>query len=273
MPVLTFRCTSRLGYDAIRFALGTECAVTWRRLALASASPSESRSVKTRIGAFIPACRSSAPSSAVTTAKESAPASRAARAVGTAPWPYALAFTTAMSRAPPARRLRVRTLCRMAPRSTSAQVRLGTVGGACTTKCWLEARFEDVEGKNVHAGYDTQQALVLDDGQDLLALLGHDGGALQGLPAVLLPIPKRDDATQDIQKARRFDLRILEDQISLRDYPDQTIAFHNWSARDAGLGEEPDGILHRALRSQGRPVGLQNFPDFKLPDVLLLHAL
>src|SRR5215208_4707840 len=271
MPVLTFRCTSRLGYDAIRFALGTECAVTWRRLALASASPSESRSVKTRIGAFIPACRSSAPSSAV---------------------------TTAMSRAPPARRLRVRTLCRMAPRFTSAQVRLGTVGGACTTKRWLEARFEDVEGKNVHAGYDAQQALVLDDGQDLLALLGHDGrgldqgrlrgdgygvlrhnltngdaGALQGLPAVLLPVSKGDDATQDIQKARRFDLRILEDQISLRDYPDQTIAFHNWSARDAGLGEEPDGILHRALRSQGRPVGLQNFPDFKLPDVLLLHAL
>src|SRR5215207_7455004 len=249
MPVLTFRCTSRPGYDAIRFALGTECAVTWRRLALARASPSGSRSVKTRIGAFIPACRSSAPSSAVTTAKESAPASRAARAVGTAPWPYALAFTTAMSRAPPARRLRVRTLCRMAPRSTSAQVRLGTVGGAYTTKRWLEARFEDVEGKNVHAGYDAQQALVLDDGQDLLALLGHDGRGL------------------DQGRLRGDGYGVL------RHYPDQTIAFHNWSARDAGLGEEPDGILHRALRSQGRPVGLQNFPDFKLPDVLLFHAL
>src|SRR3712207_365469 len=138
-----------------------------------------------------------------------------------------------MSFVPPARRWSVRTLCRIAPRSTSAQVRLGIFRGVCTTKRWLETRFKDVEGKDVHAGYNAQQALVLDDGQDLFALLGHDGrgldqgrlggdgygvfrhdlangdaGALQSLPAVLLPVPQGDDATQDIQKARRFDLQI-----------------------------------------------------------------
>src|SRR5215217_1931873 len=109
----------------MRLVLRVECAVTARRCASARGSLSGRRSVKTRIGNSRPARRSSAPSSTVTTARESAPASKQARATSTEPWPYASALTTAIRREFGALRLRVPTLWRTALRSTSAQVRLG----------------------------------------------------------------------------------------------------------------------------------------------------
>src|SRR5918998_3903760 len=167
MPVLILRWASRPGYAAMFLALRREWPVTWRRYSLAKASSWGRGSVKTRIGASMPARRNSAPSWTVTTAREPAPASRAARETGTEPWPYALAFTTAMSRASAARRLRVQTLCRIAPRSTSAQVRLGPFVMPQPAKRFSEAGSYDVQGEDVHAGYQPDEPPVLDDGQYL----------------------------------------------------------------------------------------------------------
>src|SRR5215210_3750281 len=203
-----------------------------------------------------------------------------------------------MSRAPPAWRLRVRTLCRIAPRSTSAQVRLGTLGRTRSIKRFSEAGFEDVEGEDIHAGYHSGEPLALDDGQYLLAPVGHDrrglgeGGfrsdgyrvlrhhladgdarALERLPAVLLRVPERHDAAEDVEKARRLYLRVLEDQVALGDYPDEPLALHDRGPGDTFLGEELDRLLHGALGSQGRPVGLHDVPDLEIPNVLPLQAL
>src|SRR5438270_14017926 len=77
-------------------------------------------SESTRIGASMPASRSSTPSSTSATPSHVAPPSRAARATGTAPCPYPLALTTAHSWPGRARASRRETLWRTAPRSTSA---------------------------------------------------------------------------------------------------------------------------------------------------------
>src|SRR5918911_349466 len=124
-----------------------------------------------------------------------------------------------MRRAHLARRTRARTLCRTAPRSTSARARLETFRGACFVKRSSEAGAEGVGGGGVHAGED--------DGQYLPALLGHDGrgldegrlggngghsfrhylangdaGTFEGLPTVLLRAPERHEAAEDVEEAR-----------------------------------------------------------------------
>lgn len=77
---------------------------------------------KTRIGHFRPAARSSAPSSTVYTPSQDAPAARAAFATGTAPCPYALAFTTTMTSLGFASRHSARTLASSRSSSTIALV-------------------------------------------------------------------------------------------------------------------------------------------------------
>src|SRR5215212_2124098 len=118
-----------------------------------------------------------------------------------------------MSRAPPARRLRVRTLCRIAPRSTSAQVRLGTFRVACWVNRRSEAGVEDVEGKDVHAGYHPDEPLALDDGQYLLALLGHNGrgfgeGRFGGNGYRIVRHDLTDGDTRALERLRAVLLRI-----------------------------------------------------------------
>lgn len=101
-----------------------------------------------------------------------------------------------------------------------------------------------MESEDIDARYDADETVRLDDGQYFLALLGHhgrglgkgsfrgdsdgpvghdlahgDARALENLPAILLRIAQRDDAAENVQKSRRFNLRILKDQISLGDYP------------------------------------------------------
>src|SRR5919199_3486394 len=174
-----------------------------------------------------------------------------------------------MSRAPLARRVRARTLCRIAPRSTSAQVRLKILGGARSVKrSPSEAGFEDVEGEDVHAGDDPDQPVALDDGQYFPASLGHDGrglaegrlggdgghffrhdladgdaGALEGLPAVFLRASQGHEAAEDVEEARRLYVRVLKDEVALGDYPDETPIAHDYrGAGDPGLGEEFDRV-------------------------------
>src|SRR6185503_20263854 len=79
-------------------------------------------SESTRMGASMPASRSSTPSSTSATPSAAAPASIAARATGTAPWPYASAFTTAITAAGATRSRSTPTLCRIASRSISTRV-------------------------------------------------------------------------------------------------------------------------------------------------------
>ena len=67
----------------------------------------------------MPAPRSSSASSSVQTPSQVAPASRAARATGTAPCPYPSAFTTAITAAPGRGGGEHPTLCRTAARSTT----------------------------------------------------------------------------------------------------------------------------------------------------------
>src|SRR5215210_4151619 len=202
-----------------------------------------------------------------------------------------------MSRAS-ARRLRVRTLCRIAPRSTSAQVRLGTFGMTRPVKRFSEAGAYDVQGEDIHAGYHPDEPPSLDDGQYLLAPLGHDrrglgegrfgsdghglvrhhladgdARALERLSAVFICIPERHDAAEYVQEARRLHVRVLEDQIAFGNYPDEPPVLDDRGPGDAFLGEELYRLLHGALGSQGRPVGLHDVPDPELPDVSLLHAL
>ena len=60
-------------------------------------------------------------------------------------------------------------MCRIAPRSTSAHVRAGGAAdgascGTCSLKEFLEAGLQDVQGQDVHAGYDAHEAFALDDG-------------------------------------------------------------------------------------------------------------
>src|SRR4028118_813942 len=130
-----------------------------------------------------------------------------------------------MSRSSAAQRLRVRTLCRIAPRSTSAQVRLGTLGMTRPVKCLSETGSYDVQGEDVHAGYHPDEPPSLDDRQYLLTPFGHgrrglgesrfgsyghgivrhhlahgDTRALERLPAILIRIPARPDPTR--QRAR-----------------------------------------------------------------------
>ncbi len=68
-----------------------------------------------------PAARRANASCGVAVPSQAAPASRAASAQRTAPWPYPSDFTTAMSCAPAARSRRARTLARSAARSISAR--------------------------------------------------------------------------------------------------------------------------------------------------------
>src|SRR5918997_1678414 len=130
-----------------------------------------------------------------------------------------------MSGTSAARRLRVRTLCRIAPRSTSAQVRLGTFGMTRPVKRCSEARSYDMQSKDVHARYHPDEPSTVDDGQYLFASLGHgrrglgegrfwsyghgvvrhhlangDSRALERLPAVFVRIPERHDAAKDVQE-------------------------------------------------------------------------
>src|SRR4051812_41129130 len=217
-----------------------------------------------------------------------------------------------MRRASGARRLSARTLCRIAPRSTSAQVRpgirspdpsrvmllaAGSRKGSASASFISEAGVEDVEGEGVHAGNDTYQPIAFDDGQNFSALLGHDGrglgkgrlwrngvhvlchdladgdaGAFEGLPTILLRAPERYDATQDVEEARRLDVRVLKDEVALGDYPEKPPVAYDRRAGDPSLSEELDGRLDGAPGSQGRPIGLHNLRDSKLPDVLLIHA-
>src|SRR5438093_305676 len=86
------KMASREGRTGIRFS-------SWR-----SGTSSGKMPPITRIGAVIPACRSSWPSATVATPSWCAPAVRSVRVTGTAPWPYALALTTAMMGTVPTRR-------------------------------------------------------------------------------------------------------------------------------------------------------------------------
>ena len=76
-----------------------------------------------------PAARSARASCGVAVPSQLAPASRAARAHGTAPCPYPSDFTTAISSARGARARSVRTLARRASRSISARARQAAVPG------------------------------------------------------------------------------------------------------------------------------------------------
>src|SRR6185312_10712326 len=88
----------------------------WRA---ASSTCSDANTPSSRtIGWVIPAARSANPSSSRATAKASD--SARASAAGTRPWPYALALTTAITRAPRARSRIVLRLCRSAPASITA---------------------------------------------------------------------------------------------------------------------------------------------------------
>ena len=125
MPVSSLRCTlahrpnfcPACASARMRRSSKTTCVksfCTTASAALSSMPPS------TRIGAAMPASRSSMPSSGMATASISAPASSAAFATGTAPCPYASALTTAKNRAPPAMWLFITpTLWRIAARSIS----------------------------------------------------------------------------------------------------------------------------------------------------------
>src|ERR671933_310970 len=169
---------------------------------------------------------------------------------------------------------------------------------APATSLSSEAGFEDMGGEGVHAGDDAREARALENGQGLPALLRHDGrgfdessfggnggqvrrhdlvdgdaGAFEGLPAVLLRVPERHDTAENIEKPRGLDLCVLEDEVALGDYPEQSPVAHDRGAGDPGLGEELDRFLYGALGSQNRPVGVHDLPNPKLPDVLLLHAL
>src|SRR5918998_1504941 len=227
MPVLILRWASRPGYAAMFLALRREWPVTWRRYSLAKASSWGRRAVKTRIGASMPARRNSAPSWTVTTAREPAPASRAARETGTRP-----------------------------------------------VKRFSETGSYNVQGEYIHPGYHPDEPPALNDGQYLLAPLGHDSRglgegcfgscghglirhhlaygdsrALEGLPAVLIRIPKRHDAAEYVEEARRLYVRVLEDQVALRDYPDEPSVLDDRGPGDAFLGEQLDRLLHGALGS------------------------
>ena len=93
-----------------------------RSLATIVGAASAGCSLSTRIGTggAMPAWRSTTASDVRATHRPPAPAPRAARATGTAPWPYPSAFTTAQT---PAGATTVRsssTLAAIASRSTSA---------------------------------------------------------------------------------------------------------------------------------------------------------
>src|SRR5215217_8699156 len=162
----------------------------------------------------------------------------------------------------------------------------------------LPAGVEDVEGQDVHAGYDPAEPPLFGDGQELNLLLGHDGrglgegvvgadrqnirrhdlayvhtSALQCFLPVLLPVTQGNEATEDVEKARSFDVGVLEDEVALGDDPDQLPPLDNRGARDARLGEELDHVLDGLLRAERGPVGLHYVPYPQLPDVLLVHKI
>jgi len=63
-------------------------------------------------------------------------------------------------------RLRVTTLCRTAPRSTSAQVRLGILIPAAVlfTSPYLPVGVQYVEGQDIHAGDHAAEGVTFGDG-------------------------------------------------------------------------------------------------------------
>ena len=67
--------------------------------AMAAAWSCSGTAIRHRIGSSRPAWRSSSASATCTTPSQSAPPAIAARAAGTAPWPYPLALTTAITAA------------------------------------------------------------------------------------------------------------------------------------------------------------------------------
>src|SRR5215211_2233491 len=161
----------------------------------------------------------------------------------------------------------------------------------------LQAGVQDVEGQDVHAGYDPAELPLLRDGQKLYPLLGHDRrrlgegvlrgdsldlprhdlvhghpGALQGLPPVFVPVAQRDDAAEDVEKAGGFYVGVLEDEVTLGDDPGQPPVLDDRSPGDARLGEELDGVLDGLLRAQGRPVLFHYVPHLQLSNILLVHA-
>src|SRR5215208_2674512 len=155
-----------------------------------------------------------------------------------------------------------------------------------------------MEGQDIHAGYDPVEGPLRGDGQELDPLLGHDGsrlgegvvwayrqnvrrhdlahghpGALQRLLPVLVPVAQGDEATQEVEEARSFDIGVLEDQVSLGEYPDQPLPFDDRGSRDTRLGEELDHVLYCLLRVERGQVGLHYVPYPQLPDVLLVHEI
>src|SRR5215213_5718422 len=49
----------------------------------------------------------------------------------------------------------------------------------------------------------------------------------------------------EVEETRRFDVRVLEDEVALGNYPDEPAVLDDRGAGDPGLGEEPDRLLHR----------------------------
>jgi hypothetical protein len=96
---------------------------------------------------------------------------------------------------------------------------------------------------------------------------------LQRLLPVLVPVAQGDETPQDVEEARSFDVGVLEDQISLGEYPDQPIPFDDRGSREVRLGEELDHVLYCLLRVERGPVGLHYVPYPQLPDVLLVHEI
>src|SRR6266545_2547082 len=181
MPVSTFRWTGSGSAPESATALASASMPAGvyttgvRPSATTAAAASGGGSDSTRTGASIPTARSSAPSSTSATPSHAAPASRAARATGTAPWPYPSAFTTAIRAAGRATSASVRTLARTASRSISAQTGRYVV----TSRCVSERRLASLrnasrwvrpsgrlrqEPDEVAAGDDADELVVVDDG-------------------------------------------------------------------------------------------------------------
>src|SRR6266536_1212817 len=193
MPVSTLRWTRRGSAPESATALASASmgagvyTTGGRASGTTAAAASGGGSDSTRTGASIPAARSSAPSSTSATPSHAAPASTAARATGTAPWPYPSAFTTAMRAAGRATSASARTLARTASRSISAQTGRYVVTLRCVSEprsarsryaswsAWSSRRLRQ-EPDEVAAGDDADELVAVDDGDVGDVAVVHLGG-------------------------------------------------------------------------------------------------
>src|SRR5581483_4090687 len=168
MPVSSLTCT-RSGGPALASSASMNSWLQATSSALAASATGSSSALMapiTRTVASIPSARSAIASSTVATASIAAPPASAARAAGTAPWPYPSPFTTAHRRAPGGRSRRSRVTLRwIAATLTRASARTIFLAGQ---------RLE-----NVDPGDDAQQlALRIDHREPVVLALGDQLGRL-----------------------------------------------------------------------------------------------